>query len=111
MMKTKLLIAIVFVGSGIILAIMSLKDIFYMGINSFNAMLLMLSCVLMICGVLFKYVGELDEIKRVLGIDQELLKKGDEEIKSLRRGKGKEASGWRIRDMEQRLKELEERVK
>ena len=110
-MKTNLFISIVFVGSGIILAIMSLKDVFYTGINNFSAVLLVLSCVMMVCGVLFRYRGELDDIERVLGIDQELLKKGDEEIKMLRRGKGKEASGWRIRDIEQRLKELEERVK
>jgi len=109
-MKSNLFIAIVFVGSGIVLAIMSLKDVFYSGINSFSAVLLVLSCVMMICGVLFRYRGELDDIERVLGIDQELLKKGDEEIKSLRRGKGKEVSGWRIRDLEHRLDNLEKKA-
>ncbi len=109
-MKTNLFIAIVFVGSGIVLAIMSLKDVFYTGISSFSAVLLVLSCVMMICGVLFRYRGELDDIERVLGIDQELLKKGDEEIKSLRRGKGKEVSGWRIRDLEHRLEKLEKKA-
>jgi len=111
MMKPNLFIAVVFVGSGIVLAIMSLKDVFYTGINSFSAVLLVLSCVMMICGVLFRYRGELDEIETVLRIEKEMLEKGDKEIKSLRRGKGKEVSGWRIRDIEQRLKELEERVK
>ena len=110
MMKSNLFIAIVFVGSGIILAIMSLKDVFYSGINSFSAVLLVLSCVMMICGVLFRYRGELDDIERVLGIDQELLKKGDKEVKMLRRGKGKEASGWRIRDLEHRLEKLEKKA-
>jgi len=110
-MKPNLFIAVILVGSGIILAIMSLKDVFYRGINSFSTVLFVLSCVLMICGVLSRYRGELDEIEEILGIEKELLKKGDKEIKSLRRGRSKEVSGWRIRDVEYRLKELEKKVK
>ncbi len=110
-MKQKLFIAVVFVGSGVILAIMSLKDVFYSGINSFSTVLLMLSSVLMVCGVLFKYREELDEIEEVLGIEKRLLERGDREIRDIKRGRGKEISGWRIRDLEYRLNRLEKKAR
>jgi len=110
-MKQKLFVAIIFVGSGIILAIMSLKDVFYTGISSFSAVLLVLACILMICGVLFRYREELDDVETILGEDEELLEEKGEEIEELKWKKGKEASGWKIRDMEYRLKKLEKKVK
>jgi len=116
-MRQRLFIAVVFVGSGIVMAIMSLRDVFYHGVSSFSAVILMLACILMICGVLFKYRGELDEIEMILGKEErllkeerELLEEDEEEIEKLKRKKGKEASGWRIRDMEYRLKKLEKKA-
>jgi len=102
-MKIGPLVALAFVGCGIIIAIVALRDILSLGVNLSSAVLLLLSFTLMICGVLFKNREELDQIGSILGME-------NKEINGLKRGKGKEASGWRIRDMEERLKGLEEKA-
>lgn len=98
-MRIKRLIGLILVLVGVIFSIYSLYDMILASryINAENVIILTLGCVLMLSGALFKYVNDLEKIERRLGKIEE--------------GGGgmQKASHWRLRDLDYRLKKLEEK--
>lgn len=107
-MEFRVLAGLLIVWIGILTSIFSLVNLIQR-IDIINStLLLVLGCVLMISGALLKYRVELEITERNIDEEKKKLSKEEEEISKLKKEGGEGISRWKIRDLEYKVKKLEE---